>query len=111
MLRHDVAGGDLERLYHGMYAAPVRSFTTDDGRVVGADAIEARRDHYRRRVIAAARVGEERKAASYQSAAALHSIAVLGLPEDIHFTADRHSGGVVRAVRSSSTRRPYHPMR
>lgn len=93
MLRHDVAGGDLERLYHGMYAAPVRSFTTDDGRVVGRDAIEARRDHYRRRVIAAAVVGEERKAASHQSAAALHKIPVLGLPDDIHFTADRHSGG------------------
>ncbi len=93
MLRHDVGTGDLERLYHGMYAAPVTSFTTADGRHVGPDAIEARRDHYRRRVIAAARVGEERKAASYQSAAALHRIPVLGLPEDIHFTADRRSGG------------------
>lgn len=93
VLRHDVRTGDLERLYHGMYAAPTRSFVTDDGRLVSSDSIEARRDHYRRRVIAAALVGEERKAASYQSAAALHKIPVLGLPDDIHFTADRHSGG------------------
>ncbi|GAA2052407.1 hypothetical protein [Williamsia deligens] len=92
-LRTAVRTGDLDRLYRGMYAERQDSFVTDDGRVVRSDSIEARRDHYRRRVIAAAEFGEERKAASHQSAAALHKIPVLGLPDDIHFTADRHAGG------------------
>lgn len=92
-LRTGVRTGDLDRLYRGMYSPRQDVFVTTDGRVVRSDTIEARRDHYRRRVIAAAEFGEERKAASHQSAAALHKIPVLGLPEDIHFTADRHSGG------------------
>ena len=92
-LRTGVRTGDLDRLYRGMYSPRQNMFVTEDGRVVGPDSIEARRDHYRRRVMAAAEFGEERKAASHHSAAALHKIPVLGLPDDIHFTADRHSGG------------------
>ncbi|MGZ8179038.1 hypothetical protein ACXVUM_14005 [Williamsia sp. SKLECPSW1] len=93
MLRTGVRTGNLDRLYRGTYVPRRESFITDDGRLLGADSMEARRDHYRRRVTAAARVGEERKTASHHSAAALHRIPVLGLPDDIHFTTDRHSGG------------------
>ncbi|MEH3154597.1 MAG: hypothetical protein PGN29_04380 [Gordonia paraffinivorans] len=93
MLRTGVRTGDLDRLYRGTYAPRRESYITDDGRRLSAESMEGRREHHRRRVIAAAEFGEERKAASHHSAAALHRVPVLGLPDDIHFTADRHSGG------------------
>lgn len=84
LLRTAVRDGAISRIYNGVYVPPPGSLSS----------IADRELHYRRTVLAAAGKGEGTKAVSHQSAAALHGIPLLD-PDlhDVHFTANRRSGG------------------
>ncbi|MBJ7288738.1 hypothetical protein [Williamsia sp.] len=75
-------GGELDRLYRGVYA-PASEL----------DGFEARDDRYRSRIRAAVSMGEVGKVVSHHSAAALHRLPMLGHTDEIHFSVNRTSGG------------------
>ncbi len=84
LLRTAVHDGAIDRIYCGVYVPPPGPLATHAEREL----------HYRQKVLAATGKGEGSKAVSHQSAAALHGIPLLDADlGEIHFTANRRSGG------------------
>ncbi len=84
LLRTAVRDGALDRIYCGVYVPPPGPLSSP----------AERESHYRRKVLAATWKGDGTKAVSHQSAAALLGIPLLDADlNDVHFTANRRSGG------------------